>query len=1299
VNPAAAGAALGTTSLQPTGDGSGLTGITSVQIGGLGTAATQPSTAFDVSGAATTAQSTAQAFTTSSISALGLDTASTKAAVTSLATPGVDTNVPTEKATRTAIAAAQAAAIAAAAAGNAATASALAATPSLCSTGQSPTGVLPNGNATGCATAGGASSPATLSLYKGNNSVNGIVAAVPNTDYLPVASPTMTGAPTINGNKIAAVRVATLPTSCTVGTDGAVVFATGGTDAVYACDSTSHYAIPPGGSTTVLAGDAAGAGGSNKVLTTNGVSFGNLATQSAPASGLVGSNGTALGAATGAQINTALGFTPQNAATANANNDALGAATTAQTAAIAASAQKSANGSDFANAATVRTNLGLGTAATQPSTAFDVSGAATTAQAASAQKSANGSDFANVATVRTNLGLGTISTLAAPAGTVVGTTDTQTLTGKTFNTGAIGNVLQIAGLGITSTSGNVGKVATASGALTSGNMPKFDGFGNVIDSGVPASAFSTNGVSNSIVTYSGPTAFSGTQFLPLAGGSSFSATESEVQSASPTAAAVTNMQVHVSVAPGAGNSIAFTWRKAGVSQVLTCTISGASATSCSDLTHSFNAAQGDLLDVQMVTTGTIPSSPFLVVSTQYGTGGSALQVPGAGGIVKSISSGAGTAVATPDTDFQSAIVVNPIASYGCVADGVFDDTACLVNMHNALFAIQAADTTNTVSFIIQSPAGKHYTYTNNRFLWGLRHVRLDWNGSSLQCLNTDGQNIDEYPLNQNRDSFSTEIFAHFPFTVSALNYGYLIQTANPGDTSVTTITPADSANFTVGRWVLVDSYDQEFGGYPPNARYFDYAKVTAINTSTGLITLDRGVTALHSSDYPEFITTPANGTGRARIVNIDRSDVPFCESLELNNIVFRPNPVLAVATTQYTLIANTYQATINGGSIQSFVPTMSHDVVVSHATIAQSEPDKLLDHVRYDSVTMGDALGGSGAKSIEVAGGSIAGPVFFNPRLLQLTGVRLNGPTNNSVAGNSSVFGSNIFLTPNRTEMRSNIFNGKNHYGDVVVAQPQSLPLTVDGITVTITNNYTVSGLMSNGAVQNFLGCAEVGSIVNVVAPTPLTTPITGIVQAIHGGTGAPQIDILFSGTVGANYVINCTAMQSLLLQSNKYYNFVNGSNGVAFNTNIVTPWVPNLNWENNVTGGGTKQVWKFNTFYGGGQLLNIYGYITKITVNVLKPYSGATASPGLTINKLTSSTGGTFSEAVNLATAGVREFSVGYYSGAVTGDIPTALTSNLYEQVIQLIINGKTQLAGTQDQQAIYTVTIETSNPFAEYY
>jgi hypothetical protein len=178
------------------------------------------------------------------------------------------------------------------------------------------------------------------------------------------------------------------------------------------------------------------------------------------------------------------------------------------------------------------------------------------------------------------------------------------------------------GFPVIARTGNTNTYATSTGALTSGDCVSIDANGNYIDSGVAGCGGSGAGKGGIVVYSAASLTLTGTQFIPIGGGGLPSSTETNVDTSAPSAATVTNFDVQMSSAPGVGNNVVFTWRQNAGSTALTCTISGAVATSCNDSTHSFVVAQGDLLTIQLVSTGVIAGTPNLVVSTQFGTTGS-----------------------------------------------------------------------------------------------------------------------------------------------------------------------------------------------------------------------------------------------------------------------------------------------------------------------------------------------------------------------------------------------------------------------------------------------------------------------------------------------------------------------------------------------------------------------------------------------------------------------------------------------------------------------------------------------------
>ena len=309
----------------------------------------------------------------------------------------------------------------------------------------------------------------------------------------PLVSPNLSGTPTAptatagaSSGQIATTafatsavqtaRNATIPSAAV----SAPLCGTGAPGAAQACSPTAYVA------------SVAGYVGAPTATQLNAALIGTTAGTARDAGAAIAAETAAQNTAAGAQTLAAAAATPAAVSTAVAAE-----ATRAETAEGGA-AQKANNLSDLPSPATARANLQLGSAALQPSTAFDASGAASSAtltetnraeaaEALASQKAANLSDLTNTATARANLQLGTAALAASssfdPAGaaTMAATAETNRAEGveATLVPKTPGDTTHlILGNG---TSVGLGNITVSSGALvapTSGGGTSYGASGN-----------------------------------------------------------------------------------------------------------------------------------------------------------------------------------------------------------------------------------------------------------------------------------------------------------------------------------------------------------------------------------------------------------------------------------------------------------------------------------------------------------------------------------------------------------------------------------------------------------------------------------------------------------------------------------------------------------------------------------------------------------------------------------------------------------------------------------------------------
>jgi len=323
----------------------------------------------------------------------------------------------------------------------------------------------------------------------------------------------------------------------------------------------------------------------------------------------------------------------------------------------------------------------------------------------------------------------------------------------------------------------------------------------------------------------------------------------------------------------------------------------------------------------------------------------------------------------------------------------------LTAMQSRILQDQGAHDDGMMRAIVPFQRGKTYEYAKNDWLTGVQNYRCEAVGSGarpkLRCTNTTGQWATFGPLSIGKGS---HCFVEPNAEMDKNTQLSLIATAQAGAAEVTLLNSSDASRLRPGRWHVIVSYCQQIGGYPPNCRWIDYVKVTAVNGTR--VSLDRALTHNHYADYWE---DPADtkSIGKARIGLFDGfwNDIRCTLSGEFHGLEF----VGEHQAGQDTVITEGHiNVLFEDCIISNYWPSMLKQAEVRNGTLVgagnqAAEPDKLADTLILDGVTQTDPTryigGATGFQHVIVRNCNFSS-IQISPRNLSVTNSTIDSFSN-----------------------------------------------------------------------------------------------------------------------------------------------------------------------------------------------------------------------------------------------------------------------------------------------------------------
>jgi hypothetical protein len=594
-------------------------------------------------------------------------------------------------------------------------------------------------------------------------------------------------------------------------------------------------------------------------------------------------------------------------------------------------------------------------------------------------------------------------------------------------------------------------------------------------------------------------------------------------------------------------------------------------------------------------------------------------------------------------------VVTP-ENFGAVGNGVTDDSAAFTKFQTWAKALPLG-----ARVTLNCTAGKTYTYALPYWPFGITNLIVNGNGCKFLCTATNS-NDQACLWTCPGPQLGTPGLTYQPVLFK------LINSTAVGNSSVTTINPADASAFTIGETIMVASYDMIFSGQPPCFKFFEYPIVTSVNPTTGVIGLDRPLKYNHLATFP-YLSTLTYWSGMASIYKVEQA-APWNIQHVYNDVAFAHSTLAS---------ANVYctgrSVTFNRCSSYQWLPTAVGHLLLNECTqsYANLEFDKLNEIIEVNGgVWPANIFASFSTNELKFKDTKLLAGYTVAPKKLILDNVEVRG------AGLSetqlSGYGTVEYLS----------VRGGEHY---------QLPrIGVTGVQITIgANGVTLTGdvlsiPINTGSVNQFITQCDIGRIVSVVANNSGTYVGTGNFATITNITG-DGVHVLVTLQQNTPFV----GTESLNIWQEPTTTSIEGveiaGSLLTTNRNYATICRNRFSIKNLLLTSG----------YSLNQVCD--GIPKRIKVTVLRAYTGSTTG-NINFDILELAPSSSTALKIDLTTTGVREQtfygSVGL-SGAKGESAAAALSNNNYWSYFELL--APTMASTSPDQLPIIAIDVIFEN------